>query len=639
MKRRSTGWAAAAGLLTAILAPAAAAAAWDVPNPRKADHPGAHAAPASSPATYPDERAFQDRARRVLLALKEQDMGTYRRGYFTGGDPGKYLPGCAMARLLLDPADAEARRYMNDDRSYKEHYHFAAVNWGRFLPLFGDALTPETKEKLAGAARTYGSYHSGGGTENHKVMWYSSALVLPHYLEGDGMLGRMPKEAVRRKMKGWLRSYVKGLYAAGQGEWDSSTYLMFDVNGMLNLYDFSPDPEVRLLAKAALDWYVAAYALKYTDGVYAGPHQRGYADGPAQTIADQTGYLWWGSNYAPTADQMRSWRYTIHPITSSWRPNRVLCRIARKDLPDLPFESRNSKPNYWFGQGIEPKPNQSQETVYATKHFTMATQWDRAWGQRADGHVFDQRTRFQLVAVSPRGGTVFTGGHPWQHHYEDRKGKYDQRCQVGAAVISVSRIPEDDYPAYSFFSVPEGASEPVAQGGWFFMQASGTFVGLHGLGEKAGVGATELTEKQKRQNASDVENGRPPRHRPEPILKFDGRRTGFICQAADATEFRSLQAFAAAVLRKCKVDTSAWADRMQVAYRGLDGRTVTMRYVDGSERAEVAVDGQAVDYDSWPLYGGPYVKQAGGVLTVNDGHEGFVVDFSGEMPVYRSWTK
>lgn len=74
-------------------------------------------------------------------------------------------------------------------------------------------------------------------------MGYSTALVLPHYLDGDGILGRMPKDAVLRKMKGWLRSYVKGLYAAGQGEWDSSTYLMFDVNGMLNVYDFSPDPE------------------------------------------------------------------------------------------------------------------------------------------------------------------------------------------------------------------------------------------------------------------------------------------------------------------------------------------------------------------------------------------------------------
>jgi hypothetical protein len=31
------------------------------------------------------------------------------------------------------------------------------------------------------------------------------------------------------------------------------------------------------------------------------------------------------------------------------------------------------------------------------------------------------------------------------------------------------------------------------------------------------------------------------------------------------------------------------------------------------------------------------VTQRDGVLTVNDGKEGFVVDFAGKMPVYRAW--
>jgi hypothetical protein len=326
-------------------------------------------------------------------------------------------------------------------------------------------------------------------------------------------------------------------------------------------------------------------------------------------------------------------------MTSSWRPNRVLTNIARKDLPDLPFESRNSKPNYWMGQNLEPKPNQSQETVYATRHFTLAIEWDRAWGQFADGHVFDQRTRLQLVAANPRGGIVFTGGHPWQNHYQDRNGKYDQRCQAGAAVVCLSRIPEDDGPPFAFFSIPEGASEPVERGGWMFMQAGETFVALFGLGERTVVGESELGEAEKKTNEGEVSKGRPPRHKPFPILRFEGRRTGFVLQAGDTGQFPTLEAFMGAVAAKCRVDKSKWPDGNEVACRTLDGRTLAMKYVEGAERPQVTLDGRPVDYAAWPIYGGPYVRQEGGVLSVNDGREGFVIDCSGDRPVYKAWRR
>ncbi len=624
-------------ILAATLA-AGAAAAWKVPTPGDATHPGADAAPASSPTTYPDPQGFQARAAAVIKAVADGGLEKWRTGYFSGGDPGKYLPGHAMAKLLLNPDDPEALKYMNDNRSAKEHYHFAAVNWGRFLPVFGDALTPDTRKLLADSARKYGSYHSGGGTENHKVMWYSTALVLPHYLQGDGMLGHQGKDRVLAKMKRWLRDYVKGLYAAGQGEWDSSTYLMFDVNGMLNVYDFSPDPECRLLAKAALDWYVAAYALKYRDGIYMAPNQRGFASEPAGTITDNTGTIWWGSHDTPSHEAMRDWRYTMHAITSSYRPNKVLTAIARKNLPDLPFESRNTKPNYWFGQGIEPEANHSQETVYVAKHYSMGVEWDRAWGAFKDGRVFDQRARFQIVAESPEGGLMLTGGHPWQGHYKDRKGKYDQRAACGAAMMCLTEIPEDELPHHVFFSVPEGGPMPVEEAGWWCMQAGGAYVAVHGLGEKTVLGQTELSGKQKKQNAKAAEQGKPVPHKPKPILQVLGRRTGFVCQTADASDYATRARFVADVRKKCKVDTSGWPGERRVAYTGLDGRTLQMTYRPGEQTAAVAIDGKPVDLRTWQVYDGPYVKQSGGVMTVNDGRDGYTVDCTGDLPVYKPWT-
>lgn len=113
-------------------------------------------------------------------------------------------------------------------------------------------------------------------------MWLAAANVMPSYVTGNRFSGCSTEEALARAKKG-LRECVKALYAAGQGEWDSSTYLMFDLHGMLNIYDFAKDAETRLLAQAALDWYVAGYALKYRDGVYTAPNQRGFAGTPVAT--------------------------------------------------------------------------------------------------------------------------------------------------------------------------------------------------------------------------------------------------------------------------------------------------------------------------------------------------------------------
>lgn len=621
-KYKKYNWIAGAAISTAIALVSPARAQWKVPNPATAEHPGARAAPASSPATYPDEAGFQRRARIILDGVAANDLAQWRRGYFAGGDPGKYLPGAAMAKLLRDPADAMARQYMNDERSPRENYHFAAVNWGRFLPLFGGALTPETKTALSASAARFSAYLTGGGTENHKTMWMTTANVLPHYLEG-GRLANRDKDAALAEAKRQLQSYVKGLFAAGMGEWDSSTYLMFDVNGMLNIYDFSPDPECRLLAGAALDWLAAGYALKYTDGVFCGPNQRGYSPGPVKKIADQTGWLWWDSHARITPEAARGFLYTLHPITSSWRPNRVITNIARRNLPRLPFTQRNSKPNYWYGRNLTPTPNQYQETVYVTRSYTLGSLWNGFGGQI---------TRFQLVAGSPSGGIVFTGGNPRASDhtgkiggisYQDGGGRYDQSAQVGAAYVSLSRIPDDEPLAYSFFSLPEGVT-PEKRGNWWVMRAGDTFIGLYGLGERAVLGQTDAAPGD-------------TKAKPAPVLRFEGRRTGFVLQTGDSSAYPTLDAFAAALERRAKVDTSRFAQTMAVTYATLDAQTVSVQYQTGQERAAVRIDGKPVDYSAWPIYDGPYITQKDGALSVNDGNDGFVIDFTGDLPVYKAW--
>lgn len=608
-------------LLTMVILTHAFAAETKHPTPKTTEHPGTENAAISSPLTYPDEAGFNQRVQIILAGLAENDLTKWRRGYFAGGDPGKYLPGHAMAKLLTGQDDPHIVKLFNDERSVREHYHFAAMNWGRFLPLFGnDILTAEKRRELAERAGNYDAYLQGGGTENHVTQWRTAANVLPHFIEGDRFAKR-DKESALREAKQWLHNYIKGIYTAGNGEWDSSTYIMFTINGLLNIYDFSPDEETRLLARAGLDWFASAYALKYRDGIFTAPNQRGFAAGAHKTISDQTGYLWWGSNASITTNDTRDWRYTLAPITSGWRPNTVICNLAQKKLPlldEAPQEFRNSKPNYWGTTGT-PTPSRMHESVYISKSFTIGTLWN--------GHG-SQITRFMIAAESPSGGKSITGGNPRKSDHTGKKtglgfhdgnSRYTQFAADHNTVISMSLAPEDDTEAhYSYVSLPEDYEIKMING-WQCFNLGKAVIAVHPLGNAE----TELTATE------------PDKHgNTTPIIKIKGQRSGFVIKAFEQKDD------IVARLNDEKILEDNFSKAMSVTALTANGK-LTMKFNPDEENdrhanrtADASINGAELEFGNWPVYDGKLIKQANGILTVNDGNQGFTIDFSGDMPVY-----
>jgi hypothetical protein len=594
--------------------------------------------PAADVATYPDDAGFEARSAVVLEGLRlNTDLGVWRRGYFSGGDPGKYVPSVVYARLRANPADADAIAIMNDDRSFKEHYHFAALNWARFYPLMADqVLTAETRRKFAEASFRY-NYLNPTGTENHKTMSMTSANVLPWYT--DRGLSHQSKQETLAAAKEQLRTYVKGLYQSGQGEWDSSTYWAFTMNGMLNIHDFSQDPECRKIARAALDWFAATYALKYRDGLFCGPNQRGHYSKPHESIADRVGYLWFGSDSDVTANDMRRAHHTIESITSRYRPPEVIFNIARKELSGLPVRCNNTKPVYWYGLNIYPNPNAYAETVYVARHYSMGTLFN--------GHG-SQITRFQIVADTDAGAVSFTGGHPARsdHNgvaegfgYADGIGRFESTAQVGPTALCVWSAPDDEAVDHGFFSIPKGIA-PTFKDGWAVMVAGRTFVAVRGVNVTVEAGLTRLTEKQISENAKDVAANKPERHTAVPILRLSGRKAGWIVETADTDTFRTEDDFITS-LSASKVEWFEPGDG-SVGVRYASPQSGDIELVDLPDTTNAGVvrhQGELVDYKSWkPVYDGPFVRQADGVLTITDGQNGFVIDFTGDLPIYKPWT-
>lgn len=648
--------------------------------------PAAEAAPAADPAGYQDPDGFRARGETIVRGLGQEDLAKWRRGYFRGGDPGKYLPSAAMARLMLNPDDAMARQYLNDDRAPTQHYHFAVLNWARLLPLFGDVLTPETLATFRRHAARTDAYRTGPGTENHKLMWRGAGLALPDHIPEIERFAGQPVDQAKAGFKDWLRGYVRDIYVHGMGEWESATYHMFCVHSIINAYDFAADDEVRLLAAALLEYYVGAYALKYTDGILSGPSQRGMASQPMRSITDQSGWLWWGATQTVTPRQARNWRYAMVPATSAWRPSPVLGNIARRQLPDLPFTVRAGKANYWYGQGIQPRANDRQETLYVDAAYTLGSLW-------SGYDVHGQTVRWQFTAAGSErepGAVTLTGGHPWDNRSGDGLGKYEQTAQIDGTFVLMANIPTADdlvapatrafehalangrvvrtlepdpeagghpklvlttetvaaeereswiaewvaaeaarCPALIYLDLPEQQA-PLQHAGWFLWRVRDAYVAVYPLGGTGTLGELPPSAKaiKRAERNGSVALGTP-------VWQVQGQQVGFVMHTAARDSYPSLGAFAAALAERPLSGDAFSEDGLQ--FTTPNDRQVSVRWNHTDYRSATTVDGEPVTFDNWPVFESPYLTLRDGVLSVHDGSQGYQVDATGDLPVYRAW--
>lgn len=113
-------------------------------------------------------------------------------------------------------------------------------------------------------------------SENHKLCFLSSELVaanlFPDDVFYDGMDGKTRMILVKRAVKAFLQKRLR----RGWSEYDSSSYYEIDFMSLLNLYDFSPDSEIKRLASDCMNVMAAGMFVHAVNGYPAGPKGRVY---------------------------------------------------------------------------------------------------------------------------------------------------------------------------------------------------------------------------------------------------------------------------------------------------------------------------------------------------------------------------
>jgi hypothetical protein len=335
------------------------------------------------------ERAFMDRARDCVTHVASD--GRYGNTFFENE---KQSYGNAMMSLLGGYDEPALKFLQAPDNPGNWPTHTEGIDYYACFTLkhqmrkyfyFGDRLDPEYRARMKRGAKAWTEkdplnrpHHAfenktGWGpdakdswvdvrnTDNLKLMRDTSVYLMA---EETG------NEETRKLYQQKLTQFLVSLYYVGMGEWDSENYLGHSMAPLLNLYDFAKDPEVKLLAKAGLDFMAASLAVKYYRGAYNGPTRRDYNHPyPFGGSAAFVGWLWFGDSPAEP-DHFES--DTIHYITSAYRPPAAVVELARKNF-DRPVELLAAKPAWEAWRNLDADRPAYHETQYIARHFQFGT--------------------------------------------------------------------------------------------------------------------------------------------------------------------------------------------------------------------------------------------------------------------------
>jgi hypothetical protein len=352
-------------------------------------------APASLFAEY--EHDFRQRADFIIDLVYDYGWvaadNEYRPSGFGGcigtgnlSDYGKYVYPWMIAHFEKDGAtalDGPATQKVKDTFDNEMHtcptFHFNLVGLPRLMYQYSFEPNFHTnnrggklKDYLSMVFNRADSYNAFTveGTENHLSMSRNPAYLYAQMAIDSGYVDIFPQATqMLDSMKLWILTTARTFYTTGVAEWSASTYGAYNIIGWLLLYDFAKDEEVKLAARAVLDYYAAELALHYQQGMTSGPEMRGGSSVKSlDTETDILSWLWFGDspkdmireNFKPAKALP-----TVHAATSSYRPPFIAVQLARKEL-SIPAMYYNSKSGYLY-----ENPSQIKQTFYISKNYSM----------------------------------------------------------------------------------------------------------------------------------------------------------------------------------------------------------------------------------------------------------------------------
>ena len=465
-------------------------------------------------------------------------------------------------------------------------------------------LSDSARQALHKAWQTYMPYR--GDTENHFLLYYSCLYLMSQLWPQQSWYTGKSSEENLEEARQWIEAWVKLTTTRGQGEYDSPHYMGVYLLPMSYLAAWAKDPAMKQRATMMLEYLIADYAPENLDGLYVGAHSRVYEDQLVEKwkgVSTDFGWLWFGigrpmpfpGNYV-----------LYYALASAYEPPEILKRIATdRSHPYTHYERKRTRNRWRFHDDLN---GPVYKTTYVRKDYAVGSDqggvlqpiqqhsWDVTWSvpdprgvqntfftNHPYSSVRELQTYFVFNPDAGIEGVVkskktfdlpdkLLGGSPYEKLFQDED-----------TVIALYNIaPETRFPHVNGFFSKDLSDVVEDPSGWIFMRG----------GSSAYLACRPLQPYSWKPIAGGG------RRLFSPHLK-----NGFVVQVAATSEYRDFAAFKRAIIalpldfRLDPVPT--------VHFKSLRGKQLDFVY-----GAAPKVNGQALNYASWPLFGGPFVEAA-----------------------------
>ena len=576
------------------------------------------------------EAEFQARAQAVIEAQTRDE----RTGVNTYFENEKRSYGFLMAQVLGGNARALEHLQAEDHQHAVWHRETAGIDYYACFTLkhqirkyfyFGALLEPAYRARMLEGARSWTSRdplrrphyaYEGpkqGWGPDARNSWVDVRSTENLYLMRTTSVYLMAEEASNAATaalyKRALLDYTATLYRVGIGEWDSENYHGHSIAPLLNLYDFAADREVRAAAKACLDFYAAAGAVKYWRGGFNGPTKRDYNHAqPFGGSAANMLWMWFGDH--PSGKRTHWESDEVHAITSAYRPPLAVVRLARREL-ELPLEIFAAKPPYTATtEHRADAEREYAETQYLAPTYALGS---LSGGTSTDGGdvcgfkllVYDEEQGAVSLQAAPTGDPRYPGSPMYRQGVVSAPNRVAQQENLALWLI-------EDGDSPWLWVIPEEVRVEVSSG-VTFLECDRTWVAVRPLGttplEPDVARSAELLEAGGSLAGQNVLSARG----------LGGAYCGLAVEVGDASSHGSPSAFRTAVLQ-AELDLSELQSGV-ARYRASDGKWLGLHWNDDPLELGIWRNGQRRDLRATPLYQSEAIAAdwGGGVLEVRAG--------------------
>ena len=503
-----------------------------------------------------------------------------------------------------------------------------------------DQLSPEAKKSIRDTWRSV--LKNTAATENHWVMYYTSLYLMSELYPNDPATswynGKSSAENLA-EARAYLIDWMDLATTVGQGEFNPTHYIGEYAIPMLFLASWAEDPAMRQRGRMKLDWLFADLAENSLEGVLHGANARTDDTSVIERWnALATFFNWICFGNTPPPAGYGGWGLYFATTAKAYDVPEVIYRIAVDRGGDFLQRDLKRTRRRWRNSDVQLAP--IYKTNYSRRDYAVGS-YQGGLSDPIQAHVWD----VTWAVPDPRGvhNTMFSmhpvsSGFDMQTYFTElpdqmtkgvtKEGKasydspdkflgcsrFEQVFQDLDTVIALYDIPPGTrFPHINGFFSKDLVNLTVDPSGWTFARGGQAYLAYRPL---APYELQPLARIKSSWTGERADTGDKRLYSPH-------RKNGTIVQAASAGEFKDFAAFQAAI-RALPLEFTL-EPVPTVKFTTLRGKAVVCTY-----GAAPVVDGQAVDYNKWKLFEGPYLNAEKGSrkLTLTHGRLERVLDFN-----------